>query len=61
MVESKEIKLFNALNRANLGKPGTSFNSGAFGTISPLAGPRIMQLGAKVIFKQRLTEGRAGQ
>ena len=61
MVESKEIKLCNALNHANLGEPSTSFNSGAFGTISPVTGPRIMQLGAKVIFKQCLTEGRAGQ
>jgi hypothetical protein len=42
--------LFNAFNHANLGNPNTTFNSTAFGRIDSVTGPRIMQLGAKIIF-----------
>lgn len=43
-------ELFNALNHANLGNPNTTLNSSAFGRIDTVTGPRIMQLGLKVIF-----------
>jgi hypothetical protein len=43
-------ELFNAFNHANLGNPNTTFNSTAFGRIDSVTGPRIMQLGAKIIF-----------
>ena len=44
------LEMFNALNHANLGNPNTTFNSSAFGRIDSVTGPRIMQLGLKVIF-----------
>jgi hypothetical protein len=43
-------EMFNAFNHANLGNPNTTFNSPAFGRIDTVTGPRIMQLGLKVIF-----------
>ena len=43
-------EMFNALNHANLGNPNTTFNSSAFGRIDTVTGPRIMQLGLKLIF-----------
>jgi hypothetical protein len=43
-------EMFNALNHANLGNPNTTFNSSAFGRIDTVTGPRIMQVGAKIIF-----------
>ena len=43
-------ELFNAFNHANLGNPNTTFNSPAFGRIDSVTGPRIMQVGAKIIF-----------
>jgi outer membrane receptor protein involved in Fe transport len=43
-------ELFNAFNHANLGNPNTTFNSTAFGRIDTVTGPRIMQVGAKIIF-----------
>jgi outer membrane receptor protein involved in Fe transport len=43
-------EMFNAFNHANLSNPNTTFNSPAFGRIDTVTGPRIMQLGAKVIF-----------
>jgi len=43
-------ELFNAFNHANLGNPNTTYNSPAFGRIDTVTGPRIMQLGLKVIF-----------
>ncbi len=43
-------ELFNAFNHANLGNPNTTLNSSAFGRIDTVTGPRIMQVGAKVIF-----------
>jgi outer membrane receptor protein involved in Fe transport len=43
-------ELFNAFNHANLSNPNVTFNSSAFGRIDTVTGPRIMQLGAKVIF-----------
>jgi hypothetical protein len=45
------IEAFNLLNRTNLGAPNGNRSSGAFGTISTLAGPgRQVQLGMKVSF-----------
>jgi outer membrane receptor protein involved in Fe transport len=43
-------ELFNAFNHANLGNPNVTFNSSAFGRIDTVTGPRIMQLGAKILF-----------
>jgi hypothetical protein len=43
-------EMFNAFNHANLGNPNTPFNSSAFGRIDSVTGPRIMQVGAKIIF-----------
>jgi outer membrane receptor protein involved in Fe transport len=43
-------ELFNAFNHANLSNPNVTFNSSAFGRIDTVTGPRIMQLGAKIIF-----------
>ena len=43
-------ELFNAFNHANLSNPNVTFNSTAFGRIDTVTGPRIMQIGAKVIF-----------
>jgi len=43
-------ELFNALNHANLGDPVVNLISPAFGRINTVTGPRIMQLGMKVIF-----------
>jgi hypothetical protein len=43
-------ELFNAFNHANLSNPNVTLNSTAFGRIDTVTGPRIMQLGAKVIF-----------
>jgi outer membrane receptor protein involved in Fe transport len=43
-------EMFNAFNHANLGNPNVTYNSSAFGRIDTVTGPRIMQLGAKVIF-----------
>jgi len=44
------LEMFNALNHANLGNPNNTLNSSAFGRIDSVTGPRIMQLGLKVIF-----------
>lgn len=44
------LEMFNALNHANLGNPNTTLNSTAFGRIDSVTGPRILQLGLKVIF-----------
>ena len=43
-------EMFNAFNHANLGNPNVTFNSSAFGRIDTVTGPRIMQVGAKLIF-----------
>jgi outer membrane receptor protein involved in Fe transport len=43
-------EMFNAFNHANLGNPNTTLNSSAFGRIDSVTGPRIMQVGAKIIF-----------
>ncbi|MFB3827852.1 MAG: TonB-dependent receptor domain-containing protein [Bryobacteraceae bacterium] len=43
-------ELFNALNHANLGEPNMTVNSPTFGVISGAGGPRIIQLGLKLIF-----------
>jgi len=43
-------EMFNAFNHANLGNPNTTYNSPAFGRIDTVTGPRIMQLGMKLIF-----------
>ena len=43
-------ELFNAFNHANLSNPNVTFNSTAFGRIDTVTVPRIMQVGAKVIF-----------
>jgi len=43
-------EMFNAFNHANLSNPNTTYNSPAFGRIDSVTGPRIMQVGAKIIF-----------
>jgi len=44
------FEMFNAFNHANLGNPNTTFNSSAFGRIDTVTGPRIAQMGLKIIF-----------
>lgn len=41
---------FNAFNHAPLGDPGTTVDSGGFGTITSAGDPRIMQLAVKFTF-----------
>jgi hypothetical protein len=41
---------FNVFNHPNLGDPNTNFISSAFGQINSVTGPRIMQVGVKVLF-----------
>ena len=44
-------EFFNAVNRAQFGRPNTNFNSNAFGTINrQVNSPRDIQLGLKLIF-----------
>jgi hypothetical protein len=41
---------FNALNHPVWGNPSTSITSSQFGQITAFGQPRILQIGAKVIF-----------
>jgi len=41
---------YNALNRVNLGNPGTTLGTAAFGRIQSAGAARTMQFGVKVIF-----------
>ena len=54
ITESKSFVLrcatFNLFNRANFGNPSGTFSSAAFGQITSADDPRILQLGAKLIF-----------
>ena len=43
-------EMFNALNKVNLGNPGTTFGSANFGRILSAGGARTMQLGVKFVF-----------
>jgi outer membrane receptor protein involved in Fe transport len=43
-------EMFNAFNHANLSNPNTTFNSPSFGRVDTVTGPRIMQIGAKILF-----------
>jgi Carboxypeptidase regulatory-like domain/TonB-dependent Receptor Plug Domain len=43
-------EMFNALNRVNLGNPGTDLGTPSFGTITTAGSPRTMQLGLKFLF-----------
>ncbi len=43
-------ELFNAFNHANLDAPVTNLLSAAFGQINTVTGPRIMQMGLKLLF-----------
>ena len=45
-------EFFNTFNRTNLGDPGSSFGSAAFGTISTYGyySPRVGQVGARLTF-----------
>ena len=43
-------EFFNALNHTNLGLPGQSFGSAAFGVISSAGPARQIELGARVVF-----------
>jgi hypothetical protein len=43
-------EMFNALNRVNLGNPGTTLGASNFGRILSAGAPRTMQLGLKFLF-----------
>ena len=45
-----QADLFNALNRDNFRNPNTDLNAAAFGTITTVAPPRQIQLGARLTF-----------
>jgi Carboxypeptidase regulatory-like domain/TonB dependent receptor/TonB-dependent Receptor Plug Domain len=44
------IEAYNALNKVNLGNPGTSLGSSNFGRILSAGGARTLQFGLKVVF-----------
>lgn len=44
------VEAYNALNKVNLGNPGTSFGTANFGRILSSGAARTMQFGAKVVF-----------
>jgi hypothetical protein len=44
------IEAYNALNKVNLGNPGTTFGTANFGRILSSGAARTMQFGAKVVF-----------
>lgn len=44
------IEAFNTFNHAQFSNPSGSFTSGQFGNITSVAGPRIMQVAAKITF-----------
>jgi hypothetical protein len=54
LTEQKRLQFrgefFNVFNHANLGAPGTTFNSPSFGVISAASDPRILQFALKLIF-----------
>ena len=43
-------EMFNAFNHANLGNPVTNFMSSVFGQINTVTGPRVMQMGLKLVY-----------
>ena len=43
-------EFFNALNHTNLGLPGQTFGSAAFGVISSSGPARQIELGARILF-----------
>ena len=44
------IEAYNALNKVNLGNPGTTLGTDDFGQIFSAGGARTMQFGLKVVF-----------
>jgi hypothetical protein len=44
------VEAYNALNKVNLGNPGTALGTANFGRILSAGGARTMQFGVKVAF-----------
>jgi hypothetical protein len=43
-------EIFNLLNTVNLGAPGATAGTGAFGTVTTAFDPRVVQLALKFVF-----------